>query len=265
MLLPGLLPRWIAAWIVSFLILQYGFQWIKPRVRLHALRVDDRVRAWVRGLRFLPIPGASGIERPDAEPPEAETQVEDLPVLPPTRERVPLTWFFRFWTNFASAPSLCLLSLAVPLYAYYHSRVEHTDKAPLSLFNGIALWLLPGLCYSGSMLLSYILKRVFKRLRPPIEKGAFGHKLLRDPSFPSGHSLTSFSFWIMMVLSLASFSVPALTLTGFALLGITIVGLTGLSRIYLGVHFPSDVVGGYIIGLVWTSVCYIVVYSALAF
>jgi undecaprenyl-diphosphatase len=44
---------------------------------------------------------------------------------------------------------------------------------------------------------------------------------------------------------------------------ILIVTLTGLSRVYLGVHFPTDVLGGYSMGLIWCVVCYFVLRPAL--
>jgi membrane-associated phospholipid phosphatase len=49
----------------------------------------------------------------------------------------------------------------------------------------------------------------------------------------------------------------------FGILAVTVVALTGLSRIYLGVHFPSDVIGGYIIGAVWCVMCFAALYRWL--
>ncbi len=180
-----------------------------------------------------------------------------------SRERVPLTWFFRFWTNLASAPALCTFSLGAPLIIYALSR-NLLGKVPAWLVQGHSApelawrdalpWLMPGLCYSGAMLMSWVLKRVFKRLRPQRKAGAFGHKL-QDGSFPSGHSLTSFCFWVGAVWTMAFIGAPALFTLPFALWATAVVLLTGLSRIYLGVHFPSDVLGGYTIGLAWCVTC----------
>jgi len=47
-----------------------------------------------------------------------------------------------------------------------------------------------------------------------------------------------------------------------ALVALVIVGLTGTSRIYLGVHYASDVLGGYTIALVWCIVCYLFLHGA---
>ncbi|MBV9468871.1 MAG: phosphatase PAP2 family protein [Abitibacteriaceae bacterium] len=239
--LPSLLWRWGVAWLLTLIVLIYSFHWIKPHIRPHAFRVDDRVRAWARGFRFK-----GHVDSP--------------------RERIALTWFFRFWTNLASAPSLSLLSLIVPFGLYWHQLgafLNVTQTGTATHLQSVRVWLLPGLCYFGSMFMSYVTKRVFKRLRPPIEKGAFGHKLTRDPSFPSGHSLTSFCFWIPMAIALALAGGSVGAVVSMALVAVTIVALTGLSRIYMAVHYPSDVVGGYTIGLVWCLTCYLALRGAL--
>lgn len=231
------------AWIVSAAILVVGFSGVKNRVRNHVTRVDNAIRAWAATLRYR-TPGNDIIERDE------------------TTERVNLSWFFRFWTNFASAPSLSFFSLVVPFIAWNYASHTDTIRAGLRVANnssstGWLHFLLPGLCYAGSMLLSYVLKRVFKRVRPPRKGFAFGHKL-KDPSFPSGHSLTAFCFWMSCAATVARWSGwSSISIALFALMAVAIVALTGLSRVYLGVHFPSDVLGGYFIGLVWCIACFV--------
>lgn len=199
-------------------------------------------------------------------------------------ERVPLTWFFRFWTNFASAPSLSTMSLAIPLLASHRAggvsaealwlsrtfpksfwaRALAANIAPPQLalvaaaglsaeaLRAARVWTMPGLCFGGSMVLSYWLKRIFKRLRPQRKVGGFGHKM-KDGSFPSGHSLTSLCFWSAVTLAVATSGAPAWQTIAMGATSLSVVALTGLSRVYMGVHFPSDVLGGYFIGLVWCS------------
>ena len=216
-LFPTFMPRLLLAWLITAVVLCTGFRGMKKYVREHLIAVDKEIRAWALTLRFR------------------EPQTE-------TSERVARTWFFRFWTNFASAPSVLTLSFVVAIWA------EATQTKPVIFF-------LPGLCFASSMALSFVSKRVFKRARPERKQGSFGHKM-KDASFPSGHSLTAFCFWFMLAVAvfLATLSVPFTVLA--TVLAITIVSLTGLSRIYLGVHFPSDVFGGYTIGIVWCFVCY---------
>lgn len=239
-MLPSVLPRLVVAWLVAFVVLVYLFKTAKKHMRRHVLKVDDHIRAWARGLRYR---------------------------LPTQAERHLLTWFFRFWTNFGSAPSLCTFCLALPLVMYYRASIAAGGGAGRALATGPAFavakwWLLPGLCYTGAMVLSYVVKRVFKRLRPPRPHGAFGHKL-KDGSFPSGHSLTVLVFWSMVVVAWAHAGATSAMVAVAAVMAALIAGLTGLSRIYLGVHFPSDVAGGYVIGIVWNVIAYLALASVL--
>ena len=114
---------------------------------------------------------------------------------------------------------------------------------------------LPGFTFCGSMLMSYVTKRIFKRVRPVREHGTFGHRM-KDGSFPSGHSLTSWCFWLMLAVAVEAFGAGTVLVLAITAVGLAIPLLTGLSRVYLGVHFPSDVLGGYTIGAVWSLVCY---------
>lgn len=228
---------YVLAWLLTCVFLIVAFRWAKPRLRAQALHFDRVYRALAHHVRF------------------GSHEHEDEAL---RRERVMLTWFFRFWTNFASAPSLTTLSLLVPFLAYHRIMAS-------GVFNSLqaSAWLLPGLCYAGSMLLSWVLKRVFKRLRPPLKTGDFGHKLVKDPSFPSGHSLTSFCFWAMVPVAAYFYGSLPLVVGVLGFISAVTVLLTGLSRIYLRVHFPSDVAGGFIIGTLWTVACLIVLPSAL--
>lgn len=214
--LPQIAPRLIVAWVLALAFLTGVLLAIKFHIKPHLLRLDDRVRYWAAGLRYR----SRGVS-------ESEIHAR--------------TWFFRFWTNFASAPSLTILSLFLAIWG-------HTNA------NAPRLWYLPGLCYAGSMLLSFVSKRIVKRVRPERPDGAFGHKL-KDGSFPSGHSLTSFCFWLPLVLAGAFAGIATPFLVAIAIGAVSIVILTGLSRIYLAVHFPSDVLGGFCMGIIWCAIC----------
>ena len=230
--LPPLLPRFAVAWVITLVFLVLLFSSAKRRVRNEVKHFDERLRAWASMLRYRAEKNMTSEEQRE--------------------ERIALSWFFRFWTNFASAPSLSFWSLAIPFALLYRNGFNEGAR-----LHEVAAWLLPGLCYAGSMLLSFVIKRVFKRVRPPRPGKAFGYRL-KDPSFPSGHSLTSFCFWTMFTLVLVQSTVfSGIGMILLALVALSIVALTGLSRIYLGVHFPSDVVGGYTIGAVWCVACYL--------
>jgi undecaprenyl-diphosphatase len=72
-------------------------------------------------------------------------------------------------------------------------------------------------------------------------------------SFPSGHSLFSFCFYgVLAGLITARIESRPLRILIW-ILAATLVFSIGLSRIYLGVHYPSDVLGGYLAGTIWVS------------
>ena len=103
----------------------------------------------------------------------------------------------------------------------------------------------------GAGVLDTALKLAFRRARPT---PFFDYPLPPSYSFPSGHALFAFCFFTAAGALLAPRLKPlALKL----LVGVVAVGAVlaiGFSRIYLGVHYPSDVIAGYTVGLLWSSV-----------
>lgn len=100
--------------------------------------------------------------------------------------------------------------------------------------------------YSG-VVLNFILKFMFERPRP------LNLPLIHENtySFPSGHAMDSFVFYF----ALSYFIFRETGSSKFSILMFVTAGLTvflvGISRIYLGVHYPSDVLAGYIAGFMW--------------
>lgn len=105
----------------------------------------------------------------------------------------------------------------------------------------------------GSSGFNLLLKWIFHRARPNI------HPLIAETgySFPSGHSMVSLAFYGMLayflVLFLKNRTTKKITIIAFSFL----IFLIGISRIYLGVHYPSDVIAGFSAGGVWLIVCLI--------
>jgi undecaprenyl-diphosphatase len=110
-----------------------------------------------------------------------------------------------------------------------------------------ALWL--AVAMTGSVLLDLALKYAYHRVRP----AAFYGVTARYYSFPSGHALSSLCFYGVMA-GLLSARVKSLPwrIVMWAVAGLLVVAI-GLSRIYLGVHYPSDVVAGYLAAAVWVG------------
>lgn len=103
----------------------------------------------------------------------------------------------------------------------------------------------------GAWLLNTLLKDLFARTRPDIL-----HLAEADGySFPSGNAMIGLAFYgLLTLLTLVSIrGHNAKTLV--AVIGILLVLLVGLSRVYLGVHYPTDILAGYAAGGVWLSVC----------
>ncbi len=107
--------------------------------------------------------------------------------------------------------------------------------------------------FAGGGLLNEILKLVIRRPRPPYA-AAFLHDY--SWSFPSGHAMGSLIgygmlAYLLVVLWIHRRGMQISIILGAALLIVAI----GLSRLYLGVHYFSDVVGGYAAGVLWLSAC----------
>lgn len=102
---------------------------------------------------------------------------------------------------------------------------------------------------SGSELLTAVLKHEFRRPRPL----PFFGPILDSYSFPSGHSLSSFCFYGVLAGLITARVRPLRIRVIVWTVSALLVMLIGVSRIYLGVHYPSDVIAGYLAALVWVS------------
>lgn len=100
----------------------------------------------------------------------------------------------------------------------------------------------------GAMIINTLLKNIFQRRRP--QELARRIKLPNSHSFPSGHSLLSAATYPIVVHHLVQNSSVETQAVAHTLAGLTILGV-GFSRVYFGVHFPSDVLGGFAAGFGW--------------
>ncbi len=100
----------------------------------------------------------------------------------------------------------------------------------------------------GAMAINTILKNIFQRQRP--QELARRIKLPNSHSFPSGHSLLSAATYPVVAHHLVQSSSLETQALVHTLAGLTILGV-GFSRVYFGVHFPSDVLGGFAAGFGW--------------
>jgi membrane-associated phospholipid phosphatase len=146
----------------------------------------------------------------------------------------PLTRAMRLATFLGSAFVLVPLGL---LAAWW---LVHTGRRH-------AAWLF-ALAVLGGEVLENLLKLFFRRPRPvPF----FGYPEPSTYSFPSGHATLSFCFYgVLAVILAARLRSPARKAALLVSAGLLALAI-GLSRIYLGVHYPSDVLGGFAAAAIW--------------
>jgi undecaprenyl-diphosphatase len=106
----------------------------------------------------------------------------------------------------------------------------------------------------GGWLLNNILKELFGRERPDVVPHL---REVMTLSFPSGHALTSAV--VFLTLGALLMRVVETRLAKFYLMSLAILAtfLVGLTRVYLGVHYPTDVLAGWLIGMSWALACWL--------
>ncbi len=125
-----------------------------------------------------------------------------------------------------------------PLFVIAEVALLRVKRRREALFLAIAL--------IGSVIMNGLLKLVFQRPRPDLPWA----KTPLDYSFPSGHTMNSLVFYLALALIAWIIWGPRIGIP--ATIGALILAvLIGISRIYLGAHYFSDVVAGFIAGLAW--------------
>ncbi len=107
----------------------------------------------------------------------------------------------------------------------------------------------------GGWLLSTLLKIGIARPRPDIVPHLVD---VHDLSFPSGHAMLSAVTYLTLGLLLSQIQSRRATRLYVITVALTLTLLVGLSRIYLGVHYPTDVFGGWCAGATWATICWMI-------
>ena len=154
-----------------------------------------------------------------------------------------LTSYFKFVTNVGDFYGyLIVLGIFLVVSLFVFKRWKFVAQATLVL----------ALATVSNMML----KRFIDRARPGIEHLVSVETL----SYPSGHAMSAMAFYGFLIFLVTKFDIhriaKVLILTVLVLLILSI----GISRIYLGVHFPSDIAGGFIAGFIWVVFCVLVFY-----
>ena len=138
-------------------------------------------------------------------------------------------------TSFLGGDGLTIAAiLAFVVFLYFHWRRA-------------TLWLVVTIL--GALVLDLTLKYAFHRARPT----PFFVNLPRTYSFPSGHALFSFCFYGVLAGLLMGRVQSQLVRNIIWTAAAILVAAIGFSRIYLGVHYPSDVIAGYLAASLWVS------------
>jgi undecaprenyl-diphosphatase len=117
-----------------------------------------------------------------------------------------------------------------------------------------AMWLVL-VATTGGLVLSTVLKHFIDRARPQIVEH---RSVVYTSSFPSGHSMMSAVVYLTLGSLLARIMPGRLLKLYFLFLAMGLTFLVGVSRVYLGVHWPTDVLAGWCGGLVWALLCWLV-------
>ncbi|MEG4575016.1 phosphatase PAP2 family protein [Microcoleus sp. N3A4] len=139
--------------------------------------------------------------------------------------------------TFLGEPNLLLvicLSLGIILLARNH----RSEAATIALAGG------------GAIGLNLLLKKLFARARPQLWERVVNVKFY---SFPSGHAMISMVIYGLLGYFLGS-RYPKQRWLIYSLT-VVLIAAIGLSRLYLGVHWPTDIIAGYTAGLVWLITC----------
>lgn len=143
----------------------------------------------------------------------------------------------KFITNFGGAVFLSIATIALLL-------LIKNKKIGLSIFSNIVI----------ITILNQLLKRILRRPRPTefriVEETGY--------SFPSGHSMVSMAFYGYLIYLIYRYIKNKYIKWSLIVLLSILICLIGISRIYLGVHYTSDVLGGFLL-----SISYLVVYISL--
>lgn len=119
--------------------------------------------------------------------------------------------------------------------------------------RGAALFVL--IAVIGGTLISQGLKMLFDRPRPDLVPNA---PVELTASFPSGHAMLSAVTYLTIGVLLTRVEAPRRVHAYFLAVAITMTVLIGVSRVYLGVHWPTDVLAGWCLGAAWALFCWLV-------
>ncbi len=144
---------------------------------------------------------------------------------------------FIFITNLGSAETIIIVTLLIFAYLLYKRQRQNA----LILFASV----------SGAAVANLILKALFHRIRPSLWNLVITET---GYSFPSGHAMLSSALILSIIFIIwkTRWRWPGLVA------GVLLIGLIGLSRLYLGVHYPTDIIAGWSVSILWLLIVLVI-------
>ena len=146
------------------------------------------------------------------------------------------------FTSLGSTAVLALLTVLTTGYLLVAGKVVGAGLTPISV--------------GGAALVMSAFKEIFERPRPDVVPHLVE---VSSASFPSGHSMVSTAAYLTLAVLIAETSERRVGVYVVAVAALLCV-LIGLSRVYLGVHWPTDVLAGWCAGAAWAMACWLVTY-----
>jgi undecaprenyl-diphosphatase len=177
---------------------------------------------------------------------EGETTAFDITVLMMFRvagqpdQLIGPLWLQEMGRDITSMGSFSILGLIVAGVVGYLLLIQKRSAAVLILVS-----------VAGGTILSTALKMGFNRPRPDLAHASH----LFTASFPSGHAMLSAVTYLTLGALLAQFTTDRRIKVYFLAVAIFLTTLVGISRLYLGVHYPTDVLAGWCVGSAWALLC----------
>lgn len=157
------------------------------------------------------------------------------PIGPPT-----LHEYMRDFTALGGVAVLLTVTLAAAGYLWFSGKTH----ALLLLLTST----------SGGWALMVGLKHWFDRPRPSVVPHLM---LAKSSSFPSGHAVLSAVVYLTLGAILARMAKTTALKLYIICVSLAVSAIVGVSRVFLGVHYPSDVLAGWVFGLSWATLCWL--------
>lgn len=209
-----------------------------------------RREVWLLAVVLLAAGGLLGFASLAEEVLEGETGAFDRAVLLGLRNPEDLSdpigpvWFEELARDITSLGGYAILGLMASVVIGYLVMVQKRAAALLVLGS-----------VGGGLLLSTLLKNLFERARPDLVPHAVD---VYTASFPSGHAMLSAVTYLTLGSLLMRVHSERRVKAYVLAVAIAMSVMVGLSRVYLGVHWPTDVLAGWCVGAAWAMLCWLV-------